>query len=187
MLLSDHDLLNAMTEGSLGVHPFDRMDLQPASIDVHLSGSLRLFTASNDIIDTRQMEPWMTTPETIPDGQFYLLEPGEFILASTIEVVQLGPTLAARLEGKSSLGRLGLLTHATAGFIDPGFCGQITLELCNINPTRPITLWAGMKIGQLCVIQMSSEVMNPYGSPILGSHYQNQMGPTAARVGESGW
>ena len=114
------------------------------------------------------------------DGEPFILHPGEFVLASTYEVVTLPDDVAGRLEGKSSLGRLGLLTHSTAGFIDPGFSGHVTLELSNVA-TLPIKLWAGMKIGQLCLIRLSSPAEQPYGSSAYGSRYQGQRGPTASK------
>jgi dCTP deaminase len=117
--------------------------------------------------------------EPTGDGPF-ILHPGEFVLGSTFETITLGDAIAARLEGKSSLGRLGLLTHSTAGFIDPGFSGHVTLELSNVA-TLPIKLWPGMKIGQFCFFQLSSPSVEPYGSASYGSRYQGQRGPTPSR------
>ena len=110
-------------------------------------------------------------------GEPFVLHPGEFVLGSTLELCTLPDDLAGRLEGKSSLGRLGLLTHSTAGFIDPGFSGHITLELSNVA-NLPITLWPGMKIGQLCLLRLTSPAEHPYGSAQAGSKYQGQRGPT---------
>ena len=125
--------------------------------------------------------PDLTTLVEVEDGDAFVLHPGEFVLASTLELFTLPADLAGRLEGKSSLGRLGLLTHSTAGFIDPGFSGHITLELSNVA-NLPITLWPGMKVGQLALFRMSSPAQTPYGSGSLGSKYQGQRGPTPSRA-----
>ena len=132
-------------------------------------------------IDPATRQDDLTSPVEVPDGEPFVLHPGEFVLASTLEVITLGDQLAGRLEGKSSLGRLGLLTHSTAGFIDPGFSGHVTLELSNVA-NLPITLWPGMKIGQLCIFRLSSPAEHPYGSAVYGSRYQGQRGPTPSRA-----
>jgi dCTP deaminase len=132
------------------------------------------------VIDPAQEQPELTRLVEVASDDPFVLHPGEFVLASTYEVVTLPDDIAARLEGKSSLGRLGLLTHSTAGFIDPGFSGHVTLELSNVA-TLPITLWPGMKIGQLCFFRLSSPAEHPYGSNESGSRYQGQRGPTASR------
>ncbi|MGB1101350.1 MAG: dCTP deaminase, partial [Pontimonas sp.] len=124
--------------------------------------------------------PDLTRMVEVDPTEAFVLHPGEFVLGATFEVVTLPDNVAARLEGKSSLGRLGLLTHSTAGFIDPGFSGHVTLELSNVA-TLPITLWPGMKIGQLCFFRLSSAAEHPYGSEKYGSRYQGQRGPTASR------
>jgi dCTP deaminase len=181
VLLSDRDLVAEIKSGELMLSPFDPELVQPSSIDVRLDRLFRVF--NNHLythIDPAEQQDDLTTLVEVTDGQPFVLHPGEFVLASTLEVVTLGPTLAARLEGKSSLGRLGLLTHSTAGFIDPGFSGHVTLELSNVA-TLPIRLWPGMKIGQLCVLRLSSAAEHPYGSSVYGSRYQGQRGPTASR------
>ena len=181
MLLSDRDLKAALAEGRLGVEPYDEAMVQPSSIDVRLHRYFRVFVnhrythidpavAQEDL--TEQIEPEGNEP--------FILHPGEFVLGSTLERISLGVDLAARLEGKSSLGRLGLLTHSTAGFIDPGFSGHVTLELSNVA-NLPIKLYPGMKIGQVCVLPLSSPAEHPYGSSIYGSRYQDQRGPTPSR------
>lgn len=180
MLLSDRDLADELKSGQLGIEPLDWDLLQPSSIDVRLDRLFRVF--NNHLythIDPTERQDDLTTLVEVPEGQPFVLHPGEFVLASTLEVVTLGDALAARLEGKSSLGRLGLLVHSTAGFIDPGFSGHVTLELSNVA-TLPIRLWPGMKIGQLCVLLLSSPAERPYGSDGIG-HYQGQRGPTASR------
>src|SRR5690625_663807 len=155
--------------------------IQPASIDVRLDRFFRLFDNHRyPFIDPSQDQPELTRlVETEADDAF-ILHPGEFVLASTLELVTVPDDVAARLEGKSSLGRLGLLTHSTAGFVDPGFSGHVTLELSNVS-TLPMKLWPGMKIGQLCFFRLSSPAEESYGSAKYGSRYQGQRGPTASR------
>jgi dCTP deaminase len=181
VLLSDRDLLSALKAGSLRLDPFEPTLVQPSSIDVRLD---RLFEIFNNHlythIDPAVRQDDLTSRVEVAHGEPFVLHPGEFVLASTLEVVTLGGDLAARIEGKSSLGRLGLLTHSTAGFIDPGFSGHVTLELSNVA-TLPIRLWPGMKIGQLCIFRLSSPAEHPYGSARYGSRYQGQRGPTASR------
>ena len=181
MLLSDRDLRAEIASGRVGVDPFDPGMVQPSSIDVRLDRYFRVFENHRyPHIDPAEEQPDLTRlVETEPDEAF-ILHPGEFALASTYEVVTLPDDIAGRLEGKSSLGRLGLLTHSTAGFIDPGFTGHVTLELSNVA-TLPIKLWPGMKIGQLCLFRLSSAAEHPYGSAIYGSRYQGQRGPTPSR------
>lgn len=183
MLLSDRDLLAEIEAGRLGVDPFDAGLVQPSSIDVRLDRFFRVFNNSKYThIDPAVQQDELTSPaEVAGDGsEGFVLHPGEFVLGSTFEMVTVPDTLAARLEGKSSLGRLGLLTHSTAGFIDPGFSGHITLELSNVA-NLPITLWPGMKIGQLCLFRLTSPSLHPYGSAEYGSRYQGQRGPTPSR------
>jgi dCTP deaminase len=181
VLLSDRDLAAALKAGSLQLDPFDPDLIQPSSIDVRLD---RLFGIFNNHlythIDPATRQDDLTSQVEVADGQPFVLHPGEFVLASTLEVVTLSDEFAARIEGKSSLGRLGLLTHSTAGFIDPGFSGHVTLELSNVA-TLPIRLWPGMKIGQLCIFRLSSPAEHPYGSDVYGSRYQGQRGPTPSR------
>src|SRR3954467_4945295 len=155
--------------------------LQPSSIDVRLDKFFRLFDNHKyPVIDPSQDQPELTRLVEVDVGESFVLHPGEFVLGSTYEAVTLPDDVAARLEGKSSLGRLGLLTHSTAGFIDPGFSGHVTLELSNVA-TLPIKLWPGMKIGQLCFFRLSSPAEHPYGSEKYGSRYQGQRGPTPSR------
>src|SRR6476619_8527638 len=181
MLLSDRDITAAIAEGRLGIDPYDAGLVQPSSIDVRLDGLFRVFDNSRYThIDPAQQQDELTSLVEPDEGEPFVLHPGEFVLGSTLEVCSLPDDLAGRLEGKSSLGRLGLLTHSTAGFIDPGFNGHITLELSNVA-TLPIMLWPGMKIGQLAFFRLSSSAENPYGSERYGSHYQGQRGPTASR------
>jgi dCTP deaminase len=181
VLLSDRDLIHELKSGRLALAPFEPALVQPSSIDVRLDRWFRVF--NNHLythIDPSVRQDDLTSPIEMSDGQAFVLHPGEFVLASTLEVITLGDQLAGRLEGKSSLGRLGLLTHSTAGFIDPGFSGHVTLELSNVA-NLPITLWPGMKIGQLCIFRLSSPSEHPYGSAVYGSRYQGQRGPTPSR------
>jgi len=181
VLLSDRDLRAAIEAGDLGLSPFDAAMVQPSSIDVRLDRYFRVFANHRYThIDPSEQQDDLTIPVE-PDGdEPFILHPGEFVLGSTLEVISLSEKLASRLEGKSSLGRLGLLTHSTAGFIDPGFSGHVTLELSNVA-NLPIKLYPGMKIGQICVLQLSSPSEHPYGSSIYGSRYQDQRGPTPSR------
>ena len=181
MLLSDRDIKAELGAGRIRLDPYQPEMIQPSSIDVRLDRYFRLFDNHKyPYIDPAEDQPDLTRLiETQPDEPF-ILHPGEFVLGSTFELVSLPDDVAARLEGKSSLGRLGLLTHSTAGFIDPGFSGHVTLELSNVA-TLPIKLWPGMKIGQLCFFQLSSPAERPYGSGEYSSRYQGQRGPTASR------
>ncbi|EHK86935.1 dCTP deaminase [Saccharomonospora azurea] len=183
MLLSDRDLRKALESGRLGIDPFDPAMVQPSSVDVRLDRFFRVFDNSKYThIDPKLRQDELTSMvEKDGDDDPFVLHPGEFVLASTFELFTLPDDLAGRLEGKSSLGRLGLLTHSTAGFIDPGFSGHITLELSNVA-NLPITLWPGMKIGQLCLFQLTSPAEYPYGSVEVGSRYQGQRGPTPSRA-----
>ncbi|GAA3460685.1 dCTP deaminase [Saccharothrix longispora] len=182
MLLSDRDLRKEVDSGRLVLEPFDDVMVQPSSIDVRLDRFFRVFnnTRYTHIDPSVQQDDLTSLVEPVDDEPF-VLHPGEFVLGSTFELVTLPDDLAGRLEGKSSLGRLGLLTHSTAGFIDPGFSGHITLELSNVA-NLPITLWPGMKIGQLCLFRLSSAAEFPYGSQQAGSRYQGQRGPTPSRA-----
>ncbi|MFR9794212.1 dCTP deaminase [Streptomyces sp. MB22_4] len=181
MLLSDEHLRQAIVAGRLGLSPYDEAMLQPASIDVRLDRDFRVFESHrHPCINPAAEQEGLTRLIRVDGDEPFVLHPGEFVLASTYERVTLPEDLAARLEGKSSLGRLGLVTHSTAGFIDPGFDGHITLELSNLA-TLPILLWPGMKVGQLAVFQMTGPAEHPYGSAVRGSRYQGQRGPTASR------
>ena len=182
MLLSDRDLRKEVESGRLVLDPFDDVMVQPSSIDVRLDRFFRVFNNTRYThIDPAMQQDDLTSMVEPADGEPFVLHPGEFVLGSTYELVTLPDDLAGRLEGKSSLGRLGLLTHSTAGFIDPGFSGHITLELSNVA-NLPITLWPGMKIGQLCLFRLSSAAEFPYGSTQAGSRYQGQRGPTPSRA-----
>lgn len=181
MLLSDGDIRKELESGRVGLEPLDLSMVQPSSIDVRLDRFFRLFDNHKyQHIDPSLDQPDLTRLVEVEAHEPFVLHPGEFVLGATYEVVTLPDDVAARLEGKSSLGRLGLLTHSTAGFIDPGFSGHVTLELSNVA-TLPITLWPGMKIGQLCFFRLSSPADHPYGSQKYGSRYQGQRGPTASR------
>ncbi len=184
MLLSDRDIRSAIESGRIELTPLELDLVQPASIDVRLDRFFRLFDNHRySVIDPAAAQPKLTRQVEASGDEPFVLHPGEFVLGATYERVRLGDDLAARLEGKSSLGRLGLLTHSTAGFIDPGFDGHVTLELSN-TATMPILLYPGMKIGQLCFFGLSSPAEVPYGSAGAGSHYQGQRGPTPSRSHE---
>jgi dCTP deaminase len=181
VLLSDRDIRSELESGRIGLDPLELGMIQPSSIDVRLDKFFRLFDNHKyQHIDPALDQPDLTRLVEVDGDEPFVLHPGEFVLGATYEVVTLPDDIAARLEGKSSLGRLGLLTHSTAGFIDPGFSGHVTLELSNVA-TLPITLWPGMKIGQLCFFRLSSAAEHPYGSEKYGSRYQGQRGPTASR------
>ena len=181
MLLSDRDIRAEIDNGRVVLDPWDPAMIQPSSVDVRLDKYFRLFDNHKyPVIDPSQDQPDLTRLVEVDPSDGFVLHPGEFVLGSTLEAVTLPDDLAARVEGKSSLGRLGLLTHATAGFVDPGFTGHVTLELSNVA-TLPIMLWPGMKIGQLAFFRLSSPAEHPYGSATYGSHYQGQRGPTASR------
>lgn len=182
MLLSDRDIKSQVQAGRLILDPWDAELVQPSSVDVRLDKYFRVFNNSQYThIDPAAQQDELTTLVEPGTDEPFVLHPGEFVLGSTLEVVTLPDDLAGRLEGKSSLGRLGLLTHSTAGFIDPGFSGHITLELSNVA-NLPITLWPGMKIGQLCLFRLTSAAEHPYGSEVYGSRYQGQRGPTPSRA-----
>lgn len=174
MLLSDVDLWDALSTGELEVSPMSRDRMQPASIEMHLADNFRAFTARRHVLDPLNLRMDHTYP--CRNGPL-TLAPGELVLGSTVERVSLSPRLAGRLEGKSSLGRLGLAPHVAAGFIDPGFSGTITLELVNMAQYS-IRLTPGMPIGQLCVFRMQTPAERPYGHPELRSRYQGQQGTT---------
>lgn len=181
VLYSDGDIRREIESGEIGLEPFNAEMIQPASVDVRIDRFFRLFDNHKYAhIDPAQDQSELTRLVEVDPEEPFILHPGEFVLGSTYEVVTLGNSIAARLEGKSSLGRLGLLTHSTAGFIDPGFSGHVTLELSNMA-TLPIKLWPGSKIGQLCFFKLTSETENPYGSGRYGNRYQGQRGPTASR------
>ena len=181
MLLSDRDIRAEIEGGRVKVEPFSEKMIQPSSVDVRLDRFFRVFENHKySVIDPSTEQSELTREVAVNPDEHFILHPGEFVLASTYEVITLPDDIAGRLEGKSSLGRLGLLTHSTAGFIDPGFSGHITLELSNVA-NLPVKLFPGMKIGQLCLIKLSSAAEHPYGSQVYGSRYQGQRGPTPSK------
>jgi dCTP deaminase len=180
VVLSDRTIQRLLDEGRIEIDPYDPALLQPSSVDVRVDRYFRVFRNSRyPYIDVKQEQEDLTELVEI-DGEPFILHPGEFVLGSTLERVRLPDDLVARLEGKSSLGRLGLLIHSTAGFIDPGWDGHVTLELSNVA-NLPITIYHEMKIGQLSFVQLSEAASSPYGSDGLGSKYQGQKGPTPSR------
>ena len=182
MVLSDRDIRVALSEKRITVDPIQDSDIQPASVDVHLDRKILVFRNSRrPFIDIHEDVSDLTEMVEIKDGTPFILHPGEFVLGSTLESIGLADNLVARLEGKSSLGRIGLLIHSTAGYVDPGWNGNLTLELSNVN-NLPITLYYGMKIGQISFTELSSPSDRPYGSSDLGSKYQGQKEPTASRI-----
>ena len=181
MLLSDGDIRKEIDSGRIRLEPWDPEMVQPSSVDVRMDRYFRVFENHRyPHIDPAEEQPDLTRLVETPGDEAFILHPGEFVLASTYEVVTLPDDISARLEGKSSIGRLGLLTHSTAGFIDAGFSGHVTLELSNVA-TLPIKLWPGMKIGQLCFFRLTSPAEQPYGSGASGSRYQGQRGPTPSK------
>ncbi|MEN9606876.1 MAG: hypothetical protein RL605_704 [Actinomycetota bacterium] len=179
--MSDRDIRAEIEAGRIGLEPLNMELLQPSSMDVRLDRFFRLFDNHKyAYIDPREEQADLTQLVEVAADEAFILHPGEFVLGSTYEYVSLPDNIAARLEGKSSLGRLGLLTHSTAGFVDPGFTGHVTLELANVS-NLPIKLWPGMKVGQLCFFQLSSACETPYGSAKYLSRYLGQRGPTASR------
>ncbi|MBI2175764.1 dCTP deaminase [Candidatus Woesearchaeota archaeon] len=184
MLLSDKSIKEAIKSGKIVISPYFEDCVQPSSIDVHLDGKFLLFNkAQHAVIDVRQKQDDLMRQAEIKEGEPFILHPGEFVLGSTLEFVKMPNDIAGRIEGKSSLGRLGLLIHSTAGYIDAGFEGNLTLELSNVSPL-PITLYYKMKIGQISFTQMTTPVDKPYGSKGLGSHYQGQKVPVASKFYE---
>jgi dCTP deaminase len=182
VVLSDHSITEALATGRLVVDPIAEDGVQPASLDIRLDRHFRVFRNHREAyIDIREPAEDLTEGETIEDDEPFVLHPGEFVLGSTLERVQLADDLVARVEGKSSLGRLGLLVHATAGYVDPGWNGHLTLELSNVS-TLPIRLYYGMKIGQLSFQNLTTPADRPYGHPGLKSRYQGQTMPTASRI-----
>jgi dCTP deaminase len=179
-VLSDRDIHAALDAGDIVIRPFERRDVQPASVDLRLDRKFRVFRNNRyPYIDLRQPQPDLTELLEIRDDEPFILHPGEFVLGQTLEWVEIPGDLVAHLDGKSSLGRVGLLIHSTAGYVDPGWKGTLTLELSNVA-NLPIALYFGMKIGQLSFVRMTSPVDHPYGSPELGSKYQGQSEPTAS-------
>jgi dCTP deaminase len=185
MVLSDRSIKEALAEGRLIIEPLGDDCVQPSSVDVHVDRHFRVFrNHSQRVIDVREAQEDLTELIDVGDETPMILHPGEFMLGSTTERVALPDDLVGRLDGKSSLGRLGLVIHSTAGFIDAGWDGHITLELSNVA-NLPITLYPGMKIGQISFFQMTTPADRPYGSSGLGSKYRGQQGPTPSRYSEN--
>ena len=181
MVLSDRSIRRLVEQGRIGIEPYEPELMQPSSLDVRVDRYFRVFRNSRyPFIDVKAQQEDLTEVVEVEDEEAFILHPGEFVLGSTLERVTLPDDLVARLEGKSSLGRLGLLIHSTAGFIDPGWDGHVTLELSNVA-NLPITIYPGMKIGQLSFVQLSEPAERPYGSKGIGSKYQGQRGPTPSR------
>jgi len=181
VVLSDRTIRRLLEEGRIGIDPYDESLIQPSSVDVRVDRFFRVFHNNRyPYIDVREEQEDLTELVEVEDDSPFVLHPGEFVLGSTLERVTLPDDLVARLEGKSSLGRLGLLIHSTAGFIDPGWDGHVTLELANVA-NLPITVFPGMKIGQLSFVQLTEPAEHPYGSDGLGSKYQGQRGPTPSK------
>lgn len=182
MIFSDRSIIEALDAGRVSIDPFDPDLVQPSSVDVRCDHRFRVFENHRyAFIDPKAPQADLTTELEATERDPFMLHPGEFVLGTTLETIGLGDDVVARLEGKSSLGRLGLLIHSTAGFIDPGFRGQVTLELSNVS-NLPIAIYPGMKIGQISFYQMTTAAEHPYGSAVLGSKYQGQTGPTASRM-----
>jgi len=180
VVLSDRDIRAEIEAGRIVIDPFIPEAVQPSSVDLHLDRRFRVFRNSRyPYIDVREPQPELTELLEIADDEPFILHPGEFVLGSTLERVELPNDLVARLDGKSSLGRLGLLIHSTAGFVDPGWEGNLTLELSNVA-NLPITLYDGMKIGQISFQRLSSPVEVGYGDARIGSKYRGQRDPTAS-------
>jgi len=179
MILSDRDILAKIKQGEIKISPFEPKNVQPSTIDLRLSNQVRVFDNWRlGIIDVREKTDLSKVVKIGVKG--FIVHPDEFILGSTVEKIKLPDDIAAKLEGRSSLGRLGLIVHATAGYVDPGFSGWLTFEISNIS-RLPIKLYAGMKVAQICFFQMTSPAINPYGSKKLNSKYQGQKGPTASK------
>jgi dCTP deaminase len=185
LILSDRDIRKAIADGRIGIDPFAADDVQPSSVDLHVDRFFRTFhNARHPYIDVKKPMDDLTELVEVREDEAFILHPGEFVLGSTAEYVRLPDDLVARLEGKSSLGRLGLLIHSTAGYVDPGFEGRLTLELSNVA-NLPITIYPRMKIGQISFFSLSSAADHPYGSDAVRSKYQGQRGPTPSRYYEN--
>jgi dCTP deaminase len=181
VILSDRSIREELASGRIVIEPLGDNAIQPSSVDLHCDSLFRVFrNDTTPYIDPKQSQEDLTELVEVAEDGAFILHPGEFVLGSTLELVALPDDLVARLEGKSSLGRLGLLIHSTAGFVDCGFNGHLTLELSNVA-TLPIALYPGMKIGQISFLRMTTPADNPYGSGATGSKYQGQRGPTPSR------
>ena len=184
MILSDRTIREEIDAGRIAIEPFDPACVQPSSVDLHVDRSFRVFHNHRyPLIDVKAEMAGLTDLVDVGDDEPFILHPGEFVLGSTLERVRLPDDLVARLGGKSSLGRLGLLIHSTAGYVDPGWEGHLTLELSNVA-NLPITIYPRMKIGQISFFRLSTAAEAPYGSRKAGSKYQGQAGPTASRFFE---
>jgi dCTP deaminase len=184
MILSDVDIRKEIESGRIVIDPFDPAAIQPSSVDLHVDDRFRVFANSRyPYIDVKKEMPDLTEIVEVAEPEPFILHPGEFVLGSTLERVALPDDMVARLEGKSSLGRLGLLIHSTAGYVDPGWDGYLTLELSNVA-NLPITIYPGMKIGQISFFRLTTPAERPYGSTGTRSKYQGQRGPTASRFFE---
>ena len=180
MILSDQDILTKIKKGEIQIEPFEPNNLQPSTVDLRLADEVRVFDNWRlSLIDVKKRADPSQVVKISSQG--FILHPGDFILGSTLEKISLPDNIAAKLEGRSSLGRLGLIVHATAGYIDPGFSGWLTFEISNLS-RLPIKLYPEMKIAQICFFQMTSPALYPYGSEKLGSKYQGQKGPTASKI-----
>jgi dCTP deaminase len=183
-VLSDRTIKERLAAGRIVIEPLDEGAIQPASVDLRLDNQFRIFkVTTRPYVDVREPLEELTELVTLGEAEPFILQPGAFCLATTLETVTLPDDLVARVDGRSSLGRLGLLVHATAGYIDPGWTGKLTLELSN-QSQMPIALYHGMRISQISFFALSSPVERPYGSPGLGSKYQGQTGPTPSRISE---
>ncbi len=181
MIFSDRTIRQAIEDGRIEIDPYEESFVQPSSVDLRCDNAFRVFENHKyPHIDPREVQDDLTSEVIVPADEPFILHPGEFVLGATLERVKLGNGIVARLEGKSSLGRLGLLIHSTAGFVDPGFSGYLTLELSNVA-NLPIAIYPGMRIGQISFYQMTTEAEHPYGTDEAGSKYQNQRGPTPSR------
>jgi dCTP deaminase len=184
VILSDRTIREELKAGRIEIDPFDESCVQPSSVDLHVDSVFRVFhNARYPFIDVRKPMEDLTERVEVPSGEAFILHPGEFVLGATRERIRLPDDLVARLEGKSSLGRLGLLIHSTAGYVDPGWDGYLTLELSNVA-NLPITIYPGMKIGQISFFRLTTAADTPYGSSEVGSKYQGQRGPTPSRFFE---
>ncbi|MCH8920092.1 MAG: dCTP deaminase [Chloroflexi bacterium] len=181
-VLSDRTIKEELAAGRLVIEPLEEANIQPASIDLRLDRVFRIFRVTRrPFVDVRQPMDDLTELVTIEDDEPFIIQPGTFVLGSTLEYVTLPDDIVARVDGRSSLGRLGLLVHATAGYVDPGWTGKLTLELSN-QSQMPIALYYGMKVSQVSFLRMSTPVDRPYGSEGLASKYQGQTGPTPSRI-----
>ena len=184
MILSDRTIREEIGSGRIVIDPFDPACVQPSSVDLHVDSKFRVFANSRyPYIDVKKEMPSLTEVVKVEEEEPFILHPGEFVLGSTLERVGIPDDMVARLEGKSSLGRLGLLIHSTAGYVDPGWNGYLTLELSNVA-NLPITIYPGMKIGQISFFRLTTPAERPYGSKGTKSKYQGQRGPTASRFFE---